>query len=84
MKRYLHLEVLPPGVVNEEGKAVFPQRILALEADLYKQTEMKSQIKTDWGAGVLFVHHKNTISSTAQRRLSMNTELRDKVLFFLS
>lgn len=35
---YLHLELLPPGVVNKEWKTIFPQRLLGLEPDLYRQT----------------------------------------------
>lgn len=35
---YLHLELLPPGVVDKEWKTVFPQRLLGLEPDLYRKT----------------------------------------------
>lgn len=35
---YLHLELLPPGVVNEEWETVFPHGLLGLEPDLYRQT----------------------------------------------
>lgn len=38
VKHYLHLQLLPPGVVDEEWKTVFPQRLLGLEPDLYRET----------------------------------------------
>lgn len=35
---YLHLELLPPGIVNEEWKTVLPQRLSGLVSNLYGQT----------------------------------------------